>query len=159
MSWYAHSTIAEHAGVRSARYQLLAADLRAVEEVEKLLVSVGLDVTLPTLFVSEAVLMYTNPVDSERLMAWSGTRVSPSMFAIYEPINPHDSFGRMMVDNLKVYLGFLLFAKMELIAVYLCVCLFLCFFVDLFDLSYSQMQASRCTIGEYRKVSHIGRSA
>eukprot|EP01128_Nolandella_sp_AFSM9_P010575 TRINITY_DN7338_c0_g1_i1.p1 TRINITY_DN7338_c0_g1~~TRINITY_DN7338_c0_g1_i1.p1 ORF type:complete len:363 (-),score=62.42 TRINITY_DN7338_c0_g1_i1:70-1050(-) len=85
----------------SPTYSLLAADLRNLPALTELLSQSGFQRDVPTLFLSEAVLMYTNPVDSEALIRWSAGSSPSSMFVIYEPFSPTDSFGRKMIENLK----------------------------------------------------------
>ncbi|KIW19471.1 hypothetical protein PV08_00043 [Exophiala spinifera] len=63
----------------------------------------GLDTSLPTLIISECCLIYLPPDDADAVLQYfsnlfpSGT---PLAIVIYEPIRPHDSFGRTMVNNL-----------------------------------------------------------
>ena len=61
------------------------------------------DVTLPTLLISECCLVYLEAAVAEAVLDYfaslfpSGTSLG---FVLYEPINPFDSFGKMMVSNL-----------------------------------------------------------
>ena len=61
------------------------------------------DVKLPTLLISECCLIYLEPAAAEAVLDFfaslfpSGTSLG---VALYEPINPFDSFGKMMVLNL-----------------------------------------------------------
>ena len=61
------------------------------------------DVTLPTLLISECCLVYLEPAAAEAVLDYF-TSLFPSStslgFALYEPIKPFDSFGKMMVSNL-----------------------------------------------------------
>jgi O-methyltransferase involved in polyketide biosynthesis len=86
----------------SDHYIILEGDLRE-EESLKHLVNV-IDSKLPTLFISEMVLVYMDPQYSDQLISTCRDSIDSnvmSVFIIYETINPHDSFGRMMVQNLK----------------------------------------------------------
>jgi tRNA wybutosine-synthesizing protein 4 len=55
--------------------------------------------SIPTLFISECVLIYTEPSVSEEIIKLSSL-YKPSLFVIYEQIKPNDSFGKMMIKNL-----------------------------------------------------------
>ena len=62
-----------------------------------------IDTNLPTLVVSECCLIYLSPPDAGAVVAYF-TSLFPSTVSlgiiIYEPIRPHDAFGRTMVSNL-----------------------------------------------------------
>jgi O-methyltransferase involved in polyketide biosynthesis len=76
--------------------------LRKLSQLETKLLEHKIDPTLPTLFLSECVLIYVNTTYSAALIKWSTTFFAESMFVIYEQINPNDAFGKMMVTNLEV---------------------------------------------------------
>ena len=61
------------------------------------------DTNLPTLLVSECCLIYLSPSDARAVVAYF-TSLFPTTVSlgivIYEPIRPHDAFGRTMVANL-----------------------------------------------------------
>lgn len=56
----------------------------------------------PTLVISECVLIYLDPLDSNRIIDWLTRELSDAMVALYEQIKPDDAFGRMMIHNLQV---------------------------------------------------------
>ncbi|KAF8948588.1 hypothetical protein BGZ46_005341, partial [Entomortierella lignicola] len=83
-------------------YCLLSGDLREfAESIVPRLKAQGFDTSLPTLFLSECVLIYIQPRDSDAIMEWVGTNMDASLFVVYEQINPTDAFGAMMLRNLK----------------------------------------------------------
>ncbi|KAG0269017.1 hypothetical protein DFQ27_005123 [Actinomortierella ambigua] len=83
-------------------YCLLAADLREFElEVLPKLKAQGFDTSLPTLFLSECVLIYLQPQDSDAIVEWISKTMRAALFVLYEQIQPSDAFGAMMVRNLK----------------------------------------------------------
>jgi O-methyltransferase involved in polyketide biosynthesis len=84
----------------SSDYHLIGIDLRDLTAIESLLTTHGLSPDLPTLFLSECVLIYINSTDSANIIKWSADFFKSSMFVIYEMILPHDGFGKMMVQNL-----------------------------------------------------------
>ncbi|KAG0291336.1 hypothetical protein BGZ96_005274 [Linnemannia gamsii] len=83
-------------------YCLLSGDLREfTESIVPKLKAHGFDTSLPTLFLSECVLIYIQPGDSDAIVNWVGTNMDASLFVVYEQINPADAFGAMMLRNLK----------------------------------------------------------
>jgi tRNA wybutosine-synthesizing protein 4 len=84
-------------------YKVVVADLAQDPAVlERTLVETcGLDCSLPTLFVSECVLVYMDPEASGRVIEWAGTRFPRAVMVTYEQILPEDAFGRTMMANLK----------------------------------------------------------
>ncbi|KAJ9637035.1 carboxy methyl transferase for protein phosphatase 2A [Knufia peltigerae] len=85
----------------SPEYIIHSRDLRQLPHQEAGLT--GLDTSLPTLIISECCLIYLPPDDADAVLRYfsnlfpSGT---PLAIVIYEPIRPHDSFGKTMVNNL-----------------------------------------------------------
>ncbi|KZF25168.1 leucine carboxyl methyltransferase 1 [Xylona heveae TC161] len=64
----------------------------------------GVDPHLPTLLLSECCLIYLPPVSADAVLKYFTEyifpRTTPLSLILYEPINPSDSFGRVMVSNL-----------------------------------------------------------
>ncbi|KAG0090110.1 hypothetical protein BGZ93_008240 [Podila epicladia] len=86
----------------SKDYCLLSGDLREFEDtILPKLKAHGFDTSLPTLFLSECVLIYIEPKDSDAIVDWVGSNMAASLFVVYEQINPTDAFGAMMLRNLK----------------------------------------------------------
>jgi len=83
-------------------YAIIGADLRDLQGLERALAAVDIDYTLPTLFLSECVLIYMLPQHSDALIAWSAERfIGGQVFVSYEQIHPHDAFGETMLANLE----------------------------------------------------------
>eukprot|EP00026_Physarum_polycephalum_P010478 Phypoly_transcript_10642.p1 GENE.Phypoly_transcript_10642~~Phypoly_transcript_10642.p1 ORF type:complete len:332 (+),score=42.42 Phypoly_transcript_10642:214-1209(+) len=82
-------------------YHLFAADLNNIPNLESSLVKAGIDFSLPTLFLSECVMIYMAPEKGNDLIKWVGSKFSTGCFIVYEQILPHDPFGTMMVQNLE----------------------------------------------------------
>lgn len=57
--------------------------------------------SVPTLFVSECVLIYMEARFSQQLVAWSSEYFADVSFALYEQILPDDAFGRVMMANIN----------------------------------------------------------
>lgn len=94
------STAEEGSLRRGGQYSLLAADLRDLDRVRETLDRAGFDVLLPTLVISECVLIYMDPEHSDALIEWIGSTLPQAAFALYEQILPSDPFGRTMVRNI-----------------------------------------------------------
>ena len=99
--------------LHSQKYHLLPADLRLPpsEILEPMLFSPIdhsiLDPSLPTLLLFECVLAYMSPSASSQLLNWFTEFVKKSPTGVlgcvvYEMFGLNDSFGRVMIDNLKV---------------------------------------------------------
>jgi hypothetical protein len=86
--------------VHSSQYHLIAGDLREWPKVVEKLHLYGFDSNLPTLFISECVMVYMSPEASDALLQWIG-QLPDSIVVAYEQILPNDAFGKMMVQNLK----------------------------------------------------------
>ncbi|EGD82062.1 hypothetical protein PTSG_02743 [Salpingoeca rosetta] len=81
-------------------YTAMSHDLRAEDAAASIRAAVT-DPSLPTLIMTECVLVYMPPNDSHRLIAAMAEAFPTSIWLDYEPINATDSFGQMMVHNLK----------------------------------------------------------
>ncbi|KAA0153000.1 hypothetical protein FNF29_03520 [Cafeteria roenbergensis] len=86
--------------VTAAAYALCPCDIGDPAAVDAALTSAGIDRSLPTLFLSECVLIYLRPERSDGLLAWISGAFPAAAVAIYEQILPHDAFGAVMVRNL-----------------------------------------------------------
>ena len=91
----------EGARLRSDVYCIHPIDLRSLAPVSEPLP--GLDLSLPTLLISECCLVYLSPDDASDVLIYFTkifARAIPLAIVIYEPIRPHDAFGRTMASNL-----------------------------------------------------------
>jgi [phosphatase 2A protein]-leucine-carboxy methyltransferase len=93
-------------GFHSSLYTILPADLRDITQLDnqlKLLINNQIiDVTKPTLFISECVLIYMSNEHSLNLLKYlSQTFSQCCLFINFEQINMNDRFGHIMFDNLK----------------------------------------------------------
>ncbi|KAK4937209.1 carboxy methyl transferase for protein phosphatase 2A [Elasticomyces elasticus] len=85
----------------SPDYTILPQDLRQLQHGNETLGSI--DNNLPTLIISECCLIYLPPHDADAVLQYFSDLFparTPLAIVIYEPIRPHDSFGRTMVSNL-----------------------------------------------------------
>lgn len=57
--------------------------------------------SVPTLFVSECVLIYMDAQYSREWISWSANYFTDVSYVLYEQILPDDAFGRVMMANIK----------------------------------------------------------
>lgn len=82
---------------------MIPVDFRQCDRLEELLLASGFDPHVPTLFISECALVYVQASQSDPVIAWAASTMrAPSAFVMYEQVNPHDAFGRTMVNNLEL---------------------------------------------------------
>ncbi|XP_002435097.2 leucine carboxyl methyltransferase 1 isoform X2 [Ixodes scapularis] len=87
-----------HAG----HYHLVGCDLRELDVFEaKVVHESGLDVSLPTLFIAECVLVYMSCDESSALLSWITRNFPHAVLVTYDPVNMDDKFAEVMVENLK----------------------------------------------------------
>lgn len=89
------------AGVSAPRYCLAECDLRQSGAFAELLASSGLDASLPTLLLSELVLVYMPVEDSAATITAFARRFAHSAVVLYEQVEPDDAFGAMMLANIE----------------------------------------------------------
>ncbi len=82
------------------KYSLFACDLRNTKELTELLGQRQFDPKVPTLFLSECVLIYMSAEEGTNIIQWAAA-LPRSMFCTYEQIRPHDGFGKTMIRNLE----------------------------------------------------------
>lgn len=92
----AHSFV----GLVAPRYRVAGVDLADVDAVERRLRALGADPALPTLILSECVLIYIDGRQGDALLQWFARTFAHSAVLTYEQIRPDDAFGRMMLENL-----------------------------------------------------------
>jgi [phosphatase 2A protein]-leucine-carboxy methyltransferase len=89
----------------SPGYNIHAVDLRDFANAASAPELPNLDKTVPTLILSECCLIYLPPETTTAILHTLTEKLIPSpvpvSLIIYEPINPHDAFGRTMVQNLS----------------------------------------------------------
>lgn len=86
-----------HAG----NYHLMGVDLRNIAEVENKLHQADVDLSKPTLFIAECVLVYVESDCVTRLLSWITSKFTATMFINYEMVNMNDTFGNVMLTNLR----------------------------------------------------------
>ncbi|XP_010621788.1 leucine carboxyl methyltransferase 1 [Fukomys damarensis] len=84
----------------SKRYAIIGADLRDLPELEEKLKKCNMNTQLPTLLITECVLIYMTPEQSANLIKWAANSFETAMFINYEQVNMEDRFGQIMIENL-----------------------------------------------------------
>ncbi|KAF6733692.1 Leucine carboxyl methyltransferase 1 [Oryzias melastigma] len=85
----------------SDRYCIIGADLRNISDMEEKLKKFQLNTELPTLVLTECVLVYMSPSQSSGLIRWAAEAFHTAMFINYEQVNMYDRFGQVMIENLQ----------------------------------------------------------
>uniref|UniRef100_A0A8C8DMB0 Leucine carboxyl methyltransferase 1 n=1 Tax=Oryzias sinensis TaxID=183150 RepID=A0A8C8DMB0_9TELE len=85
----------------SDRYCIIGADLRNISDMEEKLKKFQLNTELPTLVLTECVLVYMTPSQSSGLIRWVAETFHTAMFINYEQANMCDRFGQVMIENLQ----------------------------------------------------------
>jgi len=89
-------------GLFTPKYVLSYCDLREVDSLNELLGRIpGFSFETPTLFISECVLCYVKPCDSNPLLRWMSYKFDSCAFVSYEQILPDDAFGRTMLGHFE----------------------------------------------------------
>ena len=98
---------ADGMNIHGGDYHLMAADIRKLSDdgsgscLPAKLRAAGVDFACPTLFITECVLVYLPPDDAKALLRFCRDSFGAGVFVNYEPILPHDAFGRTMQNNLR----------------------------------------------------------
>ncbi|KAF6212746.1 hypothetical protein GE061_010454, partial [Apolygus lucorum] len=87
--------------LHGGNYHLVGADLRNLNEVATKLRESEVNFNLPTLFLSECVLVYIESSSVSNLLSWIMSRFTSCMFINYEQVNMCDRFGEIMLENLR----------------------------------------------------------
>ncbi|KAM4812964.1 leucine carboxyl methyltransferase 1 [Urocitellus parryii] len=85
----------------SKRYAIIGADLRDLSELEEKLKKCNMNTQLPTLLITECVLVYMTPEQSANLLKWASNTFETAMIINYEQVNMGDRFGQIMIENLR----------------------------------------------------------
>uniref|UniRef100_A0A8B9KHR4 Leucine carboxyl methyltransferase 1 n=1 Tax=Astyanax mexicanus TaxID=7994 RepID=A0A8B9KHR4_ASTMX len=97
----ADSLLLDGHSLDSDRYCIIGADLRDISSLEDKLRKFQINTELPTLFMSECVLVYMTPEQSSKLVHWAADTFHTAMFINYEQVNMGDRFGQIMIENLQ----------------------------------------------------------
>lgn len=78
----------------------ISGDLRDAQKVIEKLIDAGLDVTAPTLLLTECVMVYIEKSESEKLCKEFSAVLTDAAWVTYDMITPNDVFGRTMLKNI-----------------------------------------------------------
>ncbi|KAK5108506.1 hypothetical protein LTR62_008246 [Meristemomyces frigidus] len=94
------TTTIQKAASNGSDYHLHALDLRDLTTKSPPLIP-NLEPNIPTLLLSECCLCYLAPDTTTSILQYFTMNLSgPLALILYEPVRPHDAFGRTMVTNL-----------------------------------------------------------
>ncbi|XP_077979377.1 leucine carboxyl methyltransferase 1-like [Glandiceps talaboti] len=93
--------IIEDAALHSPRYHIMPVDLRNLQDVQNRFTEAGIDTNLPTVFISECVLVYLSTDKSSGLLKMIAESFNTAFFINYEQVNMIDKFGQVMLENLR----------------------------------------------------------
>lgn len=83
-------------------YSLFEADIVKVDDLQKKLSKLeNFDFNLPTLILSECVLVYLEPENSMKILKMISKEFQNSSIFVYEQVRPDDAFGKVMMENLR----------------------------------------------------------
>ena len=90
--------------INGSNYKLFAHNVCQTQSMSEKLTKLGVNSRAPTLVLTECLLIYLEPQDARNIISWTRDFFSDSPFVgilNYEMIEPDDTFGRKMIENLK----------------------------------------------------------
>ena len=89
--------------LNTSNYKLISGDLRDTSKLAENLTHFGVNPAASTFILTECVLVYLKPHESLKILNFLRDHFSGDLALLnYEMINPNDSFGRVMLENLEV---------------------------------------------------------
>lgn len=89
--------------LHGVKYHIIAANFTDLDVLQaKLSECSGFDFALPTIFISECVLVYIEPVKTASFLSWASKKFQSTLVLInHEQLNIFDKFGQVMLQNLS----------------------------------------------------------
>lgn len=87
--------------IHAGTYHCIGADLRNITELENKFQQAEINFSSPTLFIAECVLVYIENDSVNKLLSWIASKFNRALFINYEMCNINDTFGDVMLGNLK----------------------------------------------------------
>lgn len=87
--------------LHAANYHLIGVDLPNLDELFAKFKTSEVNFDLPTIFLTECVLVYMEPSNCFNLLRALSERFSSAAFINYEQVNMNDRFGEVMLSNLR----------------------------------------------------------
>lgn len=72
--------------LHSKNYHIIGTDLKNNKELEYKLIQCGINYNVPTLFISECVLVYIETAHSQKLLLWIASKFKEALFVNYEQV-------------------------------------------------------------------------
>ena len=88
-------------GYKIGKLNLLSVDLRNADDLLAILIEAGLKLDVPTLVLSECVLVYIEKKEADKLCSSLGSALKDAVWVTYDMISPYDAFGKVMANNLR----------------------------------------------------------
>lgn len=95
------SASANHIHCFGPQLSLVACDLRDSDALFSALLSAGVDITVPTMILTECVLVYMPKLSVRALCERVASTFTDCSWFSYDMVNPSDVFGKMMMRNLS----------------------------------------------------------
>ena len=86
--------------LHSAKYHLVYANISNIGQLESKLTASGIDRSLPTLFLSECVLVYIEVEGTDKLLRWISDSFPTAFFLNYEQVSEHIPFERSVENRM-----------------------------------------------------------
>jgi len=87
--------------IESEFYNLFSADITKIDELNSILIEKGIDKNIPTLFLTECVMVYISIENGKNLLKYISDNFPTVLYSEYDPINLNDRFGEVMKQNLR----------------------------------------------------------
>jgi len=87
--------------LHSGNFHCLGVDLRNIPQLKDKLNQAEVNFNKPTLFLAECVLVYIETEWVNRLLQWISSSFTSGLFINYEMCNVNDTFGDIMMGNLR----------------------------------------------------------
>lgn len=87
--------------LHSGNFHCMGVDLRNTTQLKEKLRQAELKFDKPTLFIAECVLVYIESEWVSKLLQWISSNFSAGLFVNYEMCNMNDTFGHVMLGNLR----------------------------------------------------------
>lgn len=87
--------------LHSGNFHCMGVDLRNTTQLKEKLHQAEIKFDKPTLFIAECVLVYIESEWVIKLLQWISSNFSAGLFVNYEMCNMNDTFGHVMLGNLK----------------------------------------------------------
>lgn len=85
----------------SVTINMIGCDICDTGRLHSLLTEYGFDPKIPTLILSECVLVYLEKEQTENILNVLGGLCEDAAWISFDMVNPNDAFGRMMLSNIK----------------------------------------------------------